>query len=207
MRKEKVAILGGSRGLGAALVKNLKARGHEVLSISRKGQDLVEEGLEVFNCDFSQKTQWPALIEKLNQSRAQALIYCAGGGPYGKFGDKLWKDQEWSLAVTFETPAYLAWEVCRTQALPLIKTLIVIGSAVAESSPDPQAAMYCASKHGLKGLLGSLQKEYPDRALHLYSAPYMDTDLLPSGAWPRREIGLVKDPADVAQDLVNSLLG
>ena len=204
MRKEKLAILGGSRGLGAALVKNLKNRGHEIFMVSRKNSS--EDINNWLSSDFSQKTQWPQLIQKLDEFQPEILIYCAGGGPYGIFGNKSWRDQEWSLAVTFECPAFLVWEWCRAQTLKSVQKLIVIGSSVAESQPDPQAAMYCAAKHALKGLIESLKIEYPQKEIHLFSAPYMDTDLLPPGAWPRQKPGLVHSPDVVAQDLVNSLL-
>ena len=206
MRKEKVAILGGSRGLGAALCKNLKFRDHEILMMSRKPSAAVDAS-EWFSADFSQKDQWPLIAQKINEYQPNILIYCAGGGSYGKFGDKAWRDQEWSLTVTFECPAYLAWQLCHGKIMKSVQRLIVVGSAVAEANPDPSAAMYCASKHGLKGLFGSLKVEYPEKEIHLFSAPYMDTDLLPPGAWPRQSTGLVHSPADVAQDLVKSLLG
>ena len=205
MRKEKVAILGGSRGLGAALVKLLRSRGHEVFMASRQASTEVELS-HWLATDFSQKINWPSLTQKINENQSEILIYCAGGGPYGKFGEKAWRDQEWSLAVTFECPAFLAWEFCRAETLKSVKKLIIIGSSVAESRPDPQAAMYCASKHALQGLLGSLKLEYPEKAMHLFSAPYMDTKLLPKTAWPRQKTGLVHSPGDVAQDLVNLLL-
>ena len=206
MRKEKVAILGGSRGLGAALVQHLKQRGHDVFMISRQPSAEVA-ATNWAAADFSQKLQWPSVVQKIKDSQSEVLIYCAGGGPFGKFGDKAWRDQEWSWTVTFECPAYLAWQMCRAEALPGIKKLIIIGSAVAEAQPDANAAMYCASKHALRGLLDTLKLEYPEKEIHLFKAPYMDTDLLPPGAWPRQKPGLVQAPENVAQDLVKTLLG
>ncbi len=205
MRKEKVAILGGSRGLGAALSEILQAQGHEIFMVSRKPSSTLRDA-GWFSADFSQKNLWPSLIQKINENQPEVLIYCAGGGPYGKFGGKAWRDQEWALTVTFEFPSFLAWEYCAGENLTSVQKFIVIGSAVAESTADPQAAMYCASKHALKGLIDCLKIEYPDKSMDLFSAPYMDTDLLPSGAWPRRTPGLVRSPHDVAQNLVNSLL-
>ena len=205
MRKEKVAIFGGSRGLGAALFEILQARGHEIFMVSRKPSATLIDA-KWFSADFSQKNQWPLLIEKINEDQSEVLIYCAGGGPYGKFGDKAWRDQEWALTVTFECPSFLAWEICAGKNLTSVRKLIVIGSTVAGSTADPQAAMYCASKHALKGLIACLKIEYPDKGIHIFSAPYMNTDLLPPGAWPRQTPGLVQSPIDVAQDLVNSLL-
>ena len=205
MRKEKVAILGGSRGLGAALGEILRARQHETFIVSRKAP-VSASNAEWFASDFSQKSQWPLLINKINETQIEILIYCAGGGPFGKFGDKAWRDQEWALTVTFECPSYLAWEFCAGKNLTSVRKLIIIGSAVAGSAADPQASMYCAAKHGLQGLTASLKLEYPEKEIQLFNAPYMDTDMLPPGAWPRQTPGLVQPASDVAQNLVNSLL-
>ncbi len=205
MRKEKVAILGGSRGLGAALCQALQTRGHQVLTVSRKPSPL-GSNTDWFSSDFSQKNQWPSLIEKINENQPEILIYCAGGGPYGKFGDKAWRDQEWALTVTFECPSYLAWELCAGKNLMSVRKFIMIGSSVAGSSADPGASMYCAAKHALSGLVACLNIESPEKEIHLFNAPYMDTDLLPPGAWPRQTAGLVQSASNVAQDLVNSLV-
>jgi short-subunit dehydrogenase len=209
MGKAKVAILGGTRGLGAALAKNWLQKGHPVWISSRKrgiGHELGGENCFWKGFDFSQKSQWPALVQALDDWGPEILIYCAGGGPFGQYGNKAWKDQEWAFQVTFECPAFLLWTYCRAESLKSVKNFVVIGSVVAEAQPDPQASMYCASKHALRGLIGSLQKEYPEKGIGLFSAPYMDTDLLPAGAWPRRQQDLVRPPALVAEELVNSLL-
>lgn len=206
MRKEKLAVLGGSRGLGLSIVKALSQQGYEIFVASRKPLSEKVETVTWRSFDFSQEEQASGLIEALNKFSPDTVIYCAGGGPYGLYGEKEWKDQEWSLNVTFRFPAFLLWQWCRGKTLQSVQKFIVMGSAVAESQPDPKASMYCASKHALKGLISSLAKEYPHKQIKLFSPPYMDTDLLPPGAWPRQS-GLAQQPSVVAEEFLRTVLG
>lgn len=206
MGKEKIAVLGGSRGLGAHITKNLLTRGHQVFMVSRTPLSEVA-GVIWQPFDFAKDENIEKLIEALTAFAPQKIIYCAGGGPYGLFGEKQWKDQVWAHKVTFQFPAQLLWHWCRGQSLLSAESFILMGSSVAEDRPDPRAAMYCASKHALKGLVTSLQQEYPQKDIQLFSPPYMDTQLLPPGAWPRQQKDLVRSPQDVAQEFLQKLLG
>lgn len=201
MKKAKVAILGGSRGLGAAILQLLIERNHPILMCSRKPSQNRHE-MNWHAIDFTKREAWPDLITTLNDFSPEILFYCAGGGPFGRFGEKDWKSQEWALQATFGCPAHLIWSWCRGDALNDVQKFVVIGSAIADNRPDPQAAMYCAAKHALRGLISTIQDESPDKDLSLFRAPYMDTSLLPPGAWPRQQDGLVRPPREVALQLL-----
>ncbi|MCB0343411.1 MAG: SDR family oxidoreductase, partial [Bdellovibrionales bacterium] len=137
------------------------------------------------------------LLIKLNEFQPEQIIYVAGGGPFGRFHDKKWKDHEWAWQVSFLTPARLLhWAGGQKQ----LKQFIVIGSSVAEDNPDPNAASYASAKHALKGLVTSVQKEDPPFDLRLFSPSYMDTDMLPPSSWPRREGLKLRDPNEIARE-------
>lgn len=197
-------MLGGSRGLGAAISRRAVQENIDVLVLSRKAPESLP-GCQWQSFDFSKAEQLSVVVAALEEFAPDVLIYSAGGGAYGRYGDKQWKDHEWTWQVTFQSPAFLLWTWYRGVFLKSIEQWIVVGSAVAESKADPQAAMYCAAKHALRGLASSLQQEYPDKALYLFSAPYMDTDLLPSGSWPRQVPGLVQPVDKVADEILGSL--
>jgi short-subunit dehydrogenase len=207
MGKEKLAVLGGSRGLGFHIANSLVKQGHSVFVASRKAPVEMPPGLTWVSFDFSQEEQAPALIAKLQEFEPSTLVYSAGGGPYGLFGEKTWKDHNWALNVSFRFPAYLLWKWCQGEELTSIKKVVVIGSAVAENQADPKASMYCASKHALRGLISSLKQEYPQKNIELFSPSYMDTQLLPPGAWPRQQKGLVHDPRVVAEEFLRTIFG
>ncbi|MCB0357204.1 MAG: SDR family oxidoreductase [Bdellovibrionales bacterium] len=202
----KIALLGASRGLGYHIAKQV-LKEHSLFIAARKIELLdslplaAEESLELFACDFSKEEKLPELIEQLRSFQPQAIWYFAGGGPYGKFADKQWKDHLWSWQVTFLTPAYLLQQIFKNQ-FPFCQQFVVIGSSVAESLPDPLAASYCAAKHALKGLITSVQLEEDAKDIMLFSPGYMDTDLLPPNAYPRQQNKLILSPEKVANDFL-----
>lgn len=205
-----IACLGSSRGLGAAVAHMYERYPHKILRIARKFP-LLETKLQNFTssqstvidiqADFSQEDQWPQIVETLIAHQVQRIFYFAGGGPYGHFPESKWSAQVWSHRVSFLFPAFLIHA-----GLKHFQQIIVAGSSIAGNSADPGAAMYAAAKHGLRGLIGSVQLENKSQQqsfdLRLFSPGYMDTGLLPKNAWPRvrpPEGMRIFQPQDVAQ--------
>ncbi len=193
-KNESVLVLGGSRGLGKALVDDFQNNKIPVESISRKS---------THSFDFSKMDSWPEVVEKIRALQPTRIFYCAAGGPYGDFQKFDWKDHTWSLKVTFEFPAYLIHQLLKNE-IKSVKQVCVIGSSIAESQVDPGASMYCAAKHGLKGLILTLQKQDLTFDLRLLSPGYMNTDLLPKGTKPRNQ-GQTVDPAAIAGLMIHSI--
>jgi len=191
---ERVLVLGGSRGLGKALVDLLQTKKIFAESLSRKS---------VHSFDFSKTESWPDVVHKIRALQPTRIFYCAAGGPYGDFQKYEWKDQAWSLRVTFEFPAYLIHQLLKAP-LTNLKQVCVIGSSIAENQADPGAAMYCAAKHGLKGLILTLQQQDLAFDLRLLSPGYMNTDLLPKGSKPRNQ-GQSVDPSLIAEMMIHSI--
>lgn len=191
---ERVLVLGGSRGLGKALVDHFQTNKISVESLSRKS---------VHSFDFSKTESWPEIVEKIRALQPTRIFYCAAGGPYGDFQKYEWKDHAWSLRVTFELPAYLIHQLLKAP-LTNLKQVSVIGSSIAENQADPGAAMYCAAKHSLKGLILTLQQQDLAFDLRLLSPGYMNTDLLPKGSKPRNQ-GQSVDPSLIAEMMIHSI--
>jgi short-subunit dehydrogenase len=213
----------------------LAARKKNLLEeLARPGLDLVRPC--DFTKSSDQVALCEELLALQRQERLAGVIYCAGGGPYGPFGAKAWADHEWAWAVTFLFPARLLHTLMahapsssgNALSMPAATAdlqLLFVGSAIAEDKPDPLAASYAAAKHALKGLVGSVAAELEadrkgpkdktasaDRGalqvqVKLFSPGYMDTDLLPKDAWPRRKSGLLQSPSEVAKDLVRLMGG
>lgn len=191
---ERILVLGGSRGLGAALVRQFQDQNQDVIQISRKSE---------VAADFSKSENWKNLVDKIRELAPTRIFYCAAGGPFGPFGKFQWKDHAWSLKVTFEFPAFLIHS-CLENPLDSLNQLIVVGSSIAEAKPDPGAAAYSAAKHALRGLITSLQAEKTHFDLRLLSPGYMSTDLLPLDSAPRRE-GLAREPSRIAALMIQSI--
>lgn len=214
----KIAILGASRGLGAEL-SVLCAQTPEVkgtLLISRKQENLAQLKLrlapwneddnrtrfEIFPSDFSREQEQERSLQALKRFSPTHVFYMAGGGPYGTFDSKEWKDHMWAYQVNLLFPARLAlWALQWKNQHSEFKQLMYIGSSVAENQADPMAASYASAKSGLLGLYRSLIAEGHKLDIRLFSPGYMDTELLPKGAKPRQQSGKLWLPEVVASKL------
>jgi NAD(P)-dependent dehydrogenase (short-subunit alcohol dehydrogenase family) len=65
-----IIVVGGSKGIGNALVK-LLLHGHKVINISRTKPEITHENLEHFSCNV--------IADELpNIEKADGLVYCPG---------------------------------------------------------------------------------------------------------------------------------
>lgn len=202
---DKTAILGASRGLGAELAKILKTEGgaSSLFLASRKLEPIKSSSIHQMSCDFTKAEDQTKLFEALKTFSPTLLLYVAGGGPYGEFFSKSWKDHAWALELNLLFPAKLLHFAGGN--LENLKEALFIGSDIAEAKPDPRAASYSASKHGLRGLLISVAEENPRVKVRLYSPGYMDTLMLPPNAKARQSGQVIHKPNIVAQDIVQWL--
>lgn len=206
-------ILGSHKGLGAALVKSLLSSGHEssdtgalsVVGVSRKDSHAWGEDprYTFLSYDFSNEKFYESLLTQIQMFSPDQIIYCAGGGPFGPYGEQKWHSHEWAFKVNFELPAQICWWLA-TQAIPTQMTYI--GSSIAEAEcGDPAGPSYAASKWAMRGLISSLQEHYPQKFL-LFSPGYMDTDMLPPKSAPRESGQDLLRPDDVASELIAWIL-
>lgn len=192
---KRAVILGASRGLGAQLATYARAEGWDVTGLSRKVQ-AQGAGFTAILADFTKAEGQETVLQHVLQNPFKKLFYVAGGGPFGLFHERSWKDHQWALEVSFLFPAKLLHALA---CAGRFQQTIIVGSSIAESDADPMAASYAAAKHALKGLVLSLRQEYPQWDLRLFSPGYMDTDMLPPNAAVRKPG--VYDPAVVAREL------
>lgn len=198
---ERIAILGASRGLGLALSLKLATEGHELFLSSRKIMDhALAKDHQVKAADFTNEAVHQELLVSIKNFNPHRVFYIAGGGPYGSFASKQWKDHIWAYNLNLIFPAKLTHFLLETQSTICLKQIVLVGSAIAEDSADPMAASYSSAKHGLKGLVKTLSKEQ-DFDLRLFSPGYIDTDMLPPNALPRQSGKAIAKKEDVAKTL------
>ncbi len=184
---ERILALGASRGLGSAVLKRLNG---EIISISRKSESL--------KTDFSKIEDQRKILDSLREMKPERIFYFAGGGPFGEFATKEWKDHQWALEVNFLFPARLLHSVLGN--LASVKQIVFVGSLIAEEKPHPLGASYGTGKSALKGLLSSIVAENNSSIdIRLFSPGYMDTQMLPKNAYPRREGVKLLSPDFVAE--------
>jgi short-subunit dehydrogenase len=205
--QNRYVLLGASRGLGWAVYQELlrQAPKASFLLSSRKidaraGE--VSSQTTLLKQDFSQTPVKDGFLQQLCEFAPTHLIYLAGGGPYGNFGEKKWSDHQWALKTTFLYPAELLHHIVSERSKwGALRQVICVGSSIAESQPDPKASSYAAAKHALKGLIGTIDCEGSWVPVRLFSPGYMQTDLLPAHSEPRQK-QIAENPLDVAKKLI-----
>ncbi len=183
-QNERIIIFGASRGLGAAVASQIQSANLLLISRTQSKHDL------------SREADQQKVLELAQEFSPSRIFYFAGGGPYGQFAEKNWRDHEWAFQVNFLFPAKLVHFFLKSQVS--VNQIILTGSAIAESQADKNAASYSSSKHALRALFENIQSENLKFDLRLFSPGYMNTTLLPKKAWPR-ELEKVLDPTEVAQ--------
>lgn len=181
---EKVAVIGASRGLGAQLVRTIPGS-VSVLAMARNQERLrqlqLETGDHVQIAAFDVTKDLDSLLTQLSDFRPTRVFYLSGGGPFGEFHKKQWKDHVWAWEVTFLAAARIVHALLNERH-PNPPQIVLCGSSVAESAGDAKAASYSSAKHALKGFYESLRLENPSLDVRLFSPGYLDTELLPKGA-------------------------
>ncbi len=209
----RVALLGATRGLGWALARHLSglsgAQGSQssqvdpvasLLVVGRKAPpaDLPKAAFVSLDLASVQQVE-EVLFPSLAQFNPHKIFYIAGGGPFGTFEKKQWKDHLWAYQLNLLTPARLLHWAFQAQGKTELRQVVFVGSAIAEDQGEREGASYASAKHGLKGLVRSLQRE--DLDVRLFSPGYMDTQMLPPNAWPRQQGLSILSPEDVALEL------
>jgi short-subunit dehydrogenase len=181
MKQENIFIIGARRGLGKEILGQWRKNFPNDALAGSSRREFVAEGVQTFVFDMSLPEQTEELLLSLSKFAPTKVFYLAGGGPYGDFAEKDWKDHLWSLQVSLLSPLRVL-HFCLN--LPSVQQIVVVGSAIAESQPDPGAASYAAAKHGLRGCISSLQGEV-QKDVRLFSPGYMSTEMLPPQAQAR----------------------
>lgn len=215
----QIVCFGVSHGLGAAYLELLANESFQMLSFSRTdpaSREKFQSILRHEKFDAAKVDQWGGVFDLVEKANPEKIFLFLGGGPFGPFETKQFKDHEWAWNVSFRFQAFLLHAILQkrkedSSAFTELKQIIFIGSSVAESKADPGAASYAAAKHALIGLITSVQAESrggesqgdqfkQQLDIRLVSPPYMNTRMLPASAWPREQ-GLVREPREVALEM------
>lgn len=204
-----MAFLGCSRGLGREVAKQFFQMDslERAILVARSQENLdslaseTDKPNKILIQDFSKKESIMETLSMIEREKPSRVFYFAGGGPFGKFADKQWKDHQWSLQVCFLTPARLLYELLQPE-FEFVRQIVFIGSQIADSDADSMASSYAAGKRALKGLLESIWEEGVRRDLRLFRPGYMDTEMLPKNAKPRLEGACIVSPEDAARIFV-----
>jgi len=171
MTEKRVAIVtGGSRGIGAAIVKHLAKQGVHVVAAARgldKLQAVVDEvkaaggSAEALSIDLSNPTQTAEAIEKVAEAHGRIDILVNNGGITKDGLFMRMEDADFDEVIN--TNLKSAFVTTRAAARYLMRSKsggrIVNISSVAGVAGNAGQANYAASKAGLIGLSKTVAKE------------------------------------------------
>jgi NAD(P)-dependent dehydrogenase (short-subunit alcohol dehydrogenase family) len=164
---ERIALVtGASRGIGRASALALARAGHRVVAVARDAELLKElarePGIESLPGSIDSPEGCLEVIEQAHRRAGPVTILVNNAGRGGWHDQPIWdQDREgWraSMAVNLDAP----FELTRGFARDMIEAgwgRIVMISSTAGQSGAPSMAPYCASKHGVIGLMRSVAQD------------------------------------------------
>jgi NAD(P)-dependent dehydrogenase (short-subunit alcohol dehydrogenase family) len=187
---QSICILtGASRGLRLAMARQLRARGHRLLTLSRRPNvQLDGPGVEQWAVDLAQPADaaarlqaWVQALPRGEVTSLSLINNAAGLAPLAPLGDVLAGELSAALRVGLEAPMLLSSAFLRASAdLAVPRKVLNISSGLGRFAMAG-GAVYCAAKAGLDHLSRAVALEEaarPNGAKIVSLAPgVIDTDM------------------------------
>ena len=181
--EKSVLVLGGSRGIGAAIVRRFAADGAAVTftyaGSPQAAEALAKEtGATAVMTDSSDRD---AVISRVRETGPLDVLVVNAG--IGVFGDALDLDPDAVdrlFRINIHAPYHASVEAARQ--MPEGGRIIVIGSVNGDRMPVPGMASYALSKSALQGLARGLARDLGPRGITInvvQPGPF-DTDAIPA---------------------------
>ncbi|MFZ3484974.1 SDR family oxidoreductase [Sphingomonas sp. 3-13AW] len=187
---KSVLVLGGSRGIGAAIVRRFASEGakvHFTFNGSREAAEKLaaETGSEAFAADSADRD---AVIARVRESGPLDVLVVNSG--IAVFGDALDQDPDAIdrlFRINIHAPYHASVEAARQ--MPEGGRIIVIGSVNGDRMPVPGMASYAVSKSALQGLARGLARDFAARGItvNVVQPGPIDTDANPADG-PMRDL-------------------
>jgi cyclic-di-GMP-binding biofilm dispersal mediator protein len=189
-QRKSVLVLGGSRGIGAAIVRRFAAEGAAVTFTYAGSREAAEQlatetGSAAALTDSSDRD---AVIARVRKSGPLDVLVVNAG--IGIFGDALEQDPDAIdrlFRINVHAPYHAAVEAARQ--MPEGGRIIVIGSVNGDRMPVAGMASYALSKSALQGLARGLARDFGPRGItvNVVQPGPIDTDANPANG-PMNEV-------------------
>jgi cyclic-di-GMP-binding biofilm dispersal mediator protein len=180
---KSVLVLGGSRGIGSAIVRRFVADGAKVVftysgSRAAAEQLAAETGATAVSTDSADRD---AVIATVRESGPLDVLVVNAG--IAVFGDALDQDPDAIdrlFRINIHAPYHAA--VAAARQMPGGGRIIVIGSVNGDRMPIPGMASYALSKSALQGLARGLARDFGPRGItiNIVQPGPVDTDANPA---------------------------
>ncbi len=187
---KSVLVLGGSRGIGAAIVRRFADEGARVVftfagSPEAAEQVAAETGSVAVRTDSADRD---AVIARVRDSGPLDVLVVNAG--FALFGDALEQDPDEIdrlFRVNIHAPYHASVEAARH--MPNGGRIIVIGSVNGDRMPVPGMASYALSKSALQGMARGLARDFGPRGItiNVVQPGPIDTDANPEDG-PMRDL-------------------
>lgn len=204
---KSVLVLGGSRGIGAAIVRRFASDGAKVVFTYNGSREAAEQlaadtGTSAVATDSSDRD---AVIARVRDSGPLDILVVNAG--IAVFGDALDIDPDEIdrlIRINVSTPYHASVEAARQ--MPEGGRIIVIGSVNGDRMPIPGMASYALSKSALQGMARGLARDFGPRGItvNIVHPGPTDTDMNPAeGAHADKQraklaVGHYGEAADIA---------
>ncbi|WP_026987077.1 SDR family oxidoreductase [Fodinicurvata fenggangensis] len=180
---KSVLVLGGSRGIGAAIVRRVAAEGAKVTFTYAGSHEAAEQLAAETDSTavLTDSADRDAVIARVRESGPLDLLVVNAG--IGLFGDALELDPDEVdrlVRINVHAPYHAAVEAARR--MPEGGRIIVIGSVNADRMPFAGGAAYALSKSALQGMARGLARDFGPRriTINVVQPGSIDTDANPA---------------------------
>ena len=174
-------VTGGTDGIGAQLIRQLRAKGATVITSGRNAERIAatrSDGFEVIEADLSTAAGVEALFAGLNGRPLDILVNNAGAGADHDFrqGPPDLAVADAAIFLNLNAPIHLI-----TRLMPVLRgrpeaqiVNVTSGLAIAPRAGGP---VYCATKAGLRSYTQALRAQLVDTAITVIEAlpPVVET--------------------------------
>ena len=187
---KSVLVLGGSRGIGAAIVRRFVAEGAAVTFTYAGSRDAAEQLATETNSTavLTDSADRDAVIARVRESGPLDVLVVNAG--FALFGDALEQDPDAVdrlFRVNIHAPYHASVEAARQ--MPEGGRIIIIGSVNGDRMPVPGMASYALSKSALQGMARGLARDFGPRGItiNVVQPGPIDTDANPENG-PMKEL-------------------
>lgn len=190
-------VIGGSDGLGKALVASIKSVNAKVMNISRRSNDLADFNI---SCDLTTEEGISKAVDKIKDTiePLTAIIISAGVFSFKDVGEL--DKNEYSRTFDINTKAPLLLISPLIEKIKQEKADIIFINSTAGLKPYKHQTLYNASKAALRSFTDDLRAELAEtasRVIGIYPG-MIDTDLaqkLPEGPLPKSKHSMISPKA------------
>ena len=180
MTQPRALVIGGRRGIGAAVVETLAAKGFAVTYTYRTDPGPFDASITGVQLDLADRAAVEAFAVAQEDTPAWDALVQVGGTTYDSLAATMDQDKaEAVMQVNFFAFARIARAIVRPMMRARTGRIVAIGSVIGQLASQGNAA-YAASKAALLAYVKSLAVESARRGVTVnYVAPgFVDTDMM-----------------------------